>query len=81
MDCPPLPGFLFASCSQPLQYVVDLGRAPDMLKLQLVLEELTGARTVPRIYIGGVCIGGLSDMTREHESGALRERLQRAAAL
>lgn len=62
-------------------YVVDLGRAKEMLKLQAVLEKLTGAKTVPRIYIGGVCIGGFSDMVKEHQNGVLKERLEKAAAL
>eukprot|EP00441_Pelagodinium_beii_P003142 CAMPEP_0197704250 /NCGR_PEP_ID=MMETSP1338-20131121/125845_1 /TAXON_ID=43686 ORGANISM="Pelagodinium beii, Strain RCC1491" /NCGR_SAMPLE_ID=MMETSP1338 /ASSEMBLY_ACC=CAM_ASM_000754 /LENGTH=324 /DNA_ID=CAMNT_0043288149 /DNA_START=84 /DNA_END=1058 /DNA_ORIENTATION=+ len=40
-------------------------------KVQDVLQTLTSARTVPRVFIGGKCIGGGTDTERLAEEGAL----------
>ncbi|CAF1389209.1 unnamed protein product [Adineta ricciae] len=42
------------------------------------LGKLTGARTVPRVFIKGKCIGGGDDTSALHKRGEL-ERLLRAA--
>lgn len=41
----------------------------DELRAKLV--EMTGRRTVPQIFIGGVPIGGYSDMMELHQKGRL----------
>jgi len=42
---------------------------PEMLD---VLEDLTGSRTVPRVFINGECIGGASETEALYRSGQLR---------
>lgn len=44
---------------------IDLLPEEDMRAIQDSLLEMTGARTVPRIFIHGHCIGGNSDL-QEH---------------
>ncbi|XP_071450781.1 glutaredoxin-2, mitochondrial-like [Hetaerina americana] len=39
--------------------------------IQDYLGKTTGARTVPRVFIGGECIGGASDTMKLHEDGRL----------
>mmetsp|Transcript_18188 Transcript_18188/g.41163 ORF Transcript_18188/g.41163 Transcript_18188/m.41163 type:complete len:166 (-) Transcript_18188:73-570(-) len=50
-------------------------------KLQQHLQKLTGARSVPRVFIGGKCIGGGDDTAELHESGELKKLLEQAGAL
>uniref|UniRef100_A0A6G1RTA3 Glutaredoxin-2, mitochondrial n=1 Tax=Hypotaenidia okinawae TaxID=2861861 RepID=A0A6G1RTA3_9GRUI len=38
---------------------------------QDVLEEMTGARTVPRVFVNGTFVGGATDTQRLHEEGKL----------
>ncbi|XP_023706269.1 glutaredoxin-like [Cryptotermes secundus] len=52
---------------------VELDRRDDCNAIQTVLEEMTGARTVPRIFVGGECLGGCSDVKKLFESGKLAE--------
>ena len=40
-----------------------------------MLAEETGVRTVPRVYINGVCIGGYSDTSRLYSGGKLQKML------
>ena len=49
--------------------------------IQNVMQELTGARTVPRIFIGGNCIGGGDEIMTMHNNGELEELLRSNAAL
>jgi len=41
-------------------------------QIQNALLELTGARSVPRVFIGGKCIGGGDDTVRLAEEGSLK---------
>lgn len=45
------------------------------------LGKLTGARTVPRVFIGGKCIGGGDDTGALEKSGDLVRLLKEAKAL
>ncbi|XP_034023005.1 glutaredoxin-1 [Thalassophryne amazonica] len=63
-----------------LEYV-DIGAQKDMGSLQDYFLELTGARTVPRVFIGDKCVGGGSDVVELHESGDLEVMLQGIRAL
>ncbi|XP_027550532.1 glutaredoxin 2 isoform X1 [Neopelma chrysocephalum] len=38
---------------------------------QDVLEQMTGGRTVPRVFINGTCVGGATDTQRLHDEGKL----------
>ncbi|TNM88557.1 glutaredoxin-1 [Takifugu flavidus] len=59
----------------------DISGHPDMDKIQDYFMELTGARTVPRVFIGGKCVGGGSDVADLHESGELKNMLRSIGAL
>ena len=54
---------------------------PQGDNIQNVMQELTGARTVPRIFIGGKCIGGGDEIMTMHNNGELEELLRSNAAL
>ncbi|XP_029358156.1 glutaredoxin-1 [Echeneis naucrates] len=60
---------------------VDISGRPDMDSLQNYFLELTGARTVPRVFIGEECVGGGSDVAALHTSGKLESMLQAIGAL
>jgi glutaredoxin 3 len=45
--------------------------------IQDYLEQVTGQRTVPNIFINGKHIGGNSDLQALHKSGALEPLLKR----
>jgi glutaredoxin len=60
---------------KPEPYVVELDEHPLGEKLQAVLGETTGRKTVPNVLIQGVSIGGGDDINALHESGELRDKI------
>lgn len=60
---------------------VDITAAGDTEKIQEYLQQLTGARTVPRVFIGKECIGGCTDLMNMHQHGELLMRLRQIGAL
>ncbi|VCW97104.1 unnamed protein product [Gulo gulo] len=66
---------------QGLLEFVDITATSDTSEIQDYLEMLTGARTVPRVFIGKDCIGGCSDLMEMHQSGELLRRLNQIGAL
>lgn len=54
---------------------------PEVAKMQDHFLTLTGARSVPRVFIGGKCIGGGSEVTELHAKGKLRPLLEEHGAL
>lgn len=56
-------------------FVVELDNRDDSNELQDVLGEMTGARTVPRVFIDGKCVGGGTDVKRMYEDGSLKALL------
>ncbi|XP_028605042.2 glutaredoxin-1 [Podarcis muralis] len=60
---------------------VDLTTRSDMSAIQDYLLEITGARTVPRVFIGEKCIGGFTDLDNLYRSGELKSILQKIGAL
>lgn len=50
---------------------VELDEREDADEIQSVLDEITGARTVPRVFVNGDCLGGGSDVKALYESGKL----------
>lgn len=53
---------------------MDLLPESEILELQKVLQEMTGARTVPRVSIQGKCIGGNSDLQQKYvQTGKIKE--------
>ncbi|XP_034296602.1 glutaredoxin-1 [Pantherophis guttatus] len=63
-----------------LEYI-DLARQKNMDAIQDYLMQLTGARTVPRIFIGETCIGGFTDLEALNNSGELSVMLKKIGAL
>ncbi|KEP67654.1 UNVERIFIED_CONTAM: glutaredoxin, putative [Hammondia hammondi] len=50
-------------------------------RIQDILEEMTGARTVPRVFIDGMFFGGCSDLEEAEAGGKLKEILSAAGAI
>ncbi|XP_066992462.1 uncharacterized protein [Anabrus simplex] len=55
--------------------VMELDTRDDGDDIQDILGEITGARTVPRVFIKGNCVGGGSDVKNLYESGKLESML------
>ena len=49
--------------------------------IQDYLLKKTGARTVPRVFIGGECVGGGSEVRALHDRKGLVPKLKEAGAL
>ncbi|XP_006867947.1 PREDICTED: glutaredoxin-1 [Chrysochloris asiatica] len=60
---------------QGLLVFVDITASNDTNAIQDYLQQLTGARTVPRVFMGNNCIGGCSDLITMQENGELSKRL------
>uniref|UniRef100_A0A8C9WHA2 Glutaredoxin-2, mitochondrial n=1 Tax=Scleropages formosus TaxID=113540 RepID=A0A8C9WHA2_SCLFO len=52
--------------------VIELDQHRDGRMLQEALAQMTGARTVPRVFVNGNCIGGGSDTKELHNQGKLK---------
>ncbi|XP_037083482.1 glutaredoxin-1-like [Pollicipes pollicipes] len=55
--------------------LVELDQHEDGSSMQDYLGQLTGARTVPRVFIRGQCIGGGSETQSLYRSGQLKTML------
>nr|XP_020648895.1 glutaredoxin-1 [Pogona vitticeps] len=60
---------------------VDLSRESNVEEIQQYFMQLTGARTVPRIFVGETCIGGFTELEALKRSGKLEPMLKRIGAL
>jgi len=60
--------------------VEEIDQRKDCDKLQDVFAQITGARTVPRVFVGGKCFGGGSDVSLLHKQGRLVPLMQEAGA-
>ncbi|XP_010866920.1 glutaredoxin 2 isoform X2 [Esox lucius] len=59
--------------------VIELDEHNDGRRLQEALAQMTGARTVPRVFINGNCIGGGSDTKELHQQGKLLPLIEKCA--
>ncbi|XP_069718652.1 glutaredoxin 2 [Phaenicophaeus curvirostris] len=50
---------------------VELDMNTNGSQFQDILEQMTGGRTVPRVFINGTFVGGATDTKRLHEEGKL----------
>ncbi|NXH06556.1 GLRX2 protein, partial [Loxia leucoptera] len=50
---------------------VELDLNTNGRQFQDILEQMTGGRTVPRVFINGTCVGGATDTQKLHEQGKL----------
>ena len=55
--------------------IIQLDTRPDGDTIQDCLLELTGARSVPRVFVDGVFLGGCDQTHAAHASGKLMRRL------
>ncbi|KAE9554290.1 hypothetical protein FO519_002524 [Halicephalobus sp. NKZ332] len=63
--------------------IVELDDLPagKVENIQKVLGEMTGASTVPRVFIDGNCLGGGDDTVQALTSGKLAQLLKEAGAI
>ena len=61
--------------------IIEIEKRPDCSEIQSYLRDLTGASSVPRVFIGGQCIGGGDDAARADVNGRLLPLLRQALAL
>ncbi|CAI4223108.1 unnamed protein product [Auanema sp. JU1783] len=54
---------------------VELDSRPDCNEIQDYLGELTGARSVPRVFVNGISLGGCDDTASYAKSGRLHSLL------
>jgi len=62
-------------------HVEDIGTKENCQPLQDVFKQITGERTVPRVFVGGKCIGGGSETWTLHNEGRVVPMLNQAAAV
>lgn len=60
--------------------VEEIDRRSDTDKLQDIFLKITSARTVPRVFIGGKCVGGGSETWSLHNQNRLIPLLKDAGA-
>ncbi|XP_011870030.1 PREDICTED: glutaredoxin-C4-like isoform X2 [Vollenhovia emeryi] len=53
---------------------IELDDREDAQEIQDLLGEITGARTVPRVFLNGECLGGGTDVKKLYESGELEKK-------
>ena len=61
--------------------ILEIETRPDMDEIQRYMKKLTGQSSVPRVFIGGKCIGGGDDVMALHQSKQLETMLKNVAAL
>ncbi|CAI5446842.1 unnamed protein product [Caenorhabditis angaria] len=57
--------------------IVQIDLRKDCQEIQTYLEFLTGARSVPRVFIGSESLGGCDDTIEAEKNGRLAELLQK----
>ncbi|XP_060700258.1 glutaredoxin-1 [Hemiscyllium ocellatum] len=61
--------------------IYDISGLPEMKAIQDYFEKITGARTVPRVFIGTECVGGGSDVVKLENDGLLKGKLSAIGAI
>lgn len=61
--------------------IIELDELENMDAIQNELQKITGARTVPRVFVGGKCIGGCDDTLTAHRDGGLQKMFVEAGIL
>lgn len=51
---------------------IELDKRSDGQEIQDILGSITAAKTVPRVFVKGQCVGGGSDVKDLYESGKLQ---------
>lgn len=60
---------------------IEIENRPDMDEIQDHMRSLTGARSVPRVFIGGKCVGGGDEVASLDAKGKLKPMLEEVGAL
>lgn len=68
---------LFASASIPAK-VIELDKIPGGDDVSAALQAVTGRRTVPQVFVGGVHVGGCDDTVAAKADGRLAAMLEGA---
>jgi len=58
--------------------IMEIENHKDCQEIQDYMRELTGGRSVPRVFIGGEFIGGGDETSALHKSGELGGKIQAA---
>eukprot|EP00287_Rhodomonas_sp_CCMP768_P012167 CAMPEP_0196728618 /NCGR_PEP_ID=MMETSP1091-20130531/9243_1 /TAXON_ID=302021 /ORGANISM="Rhodomonas sp., Strain CCMP768" /LENGTH=166 /DNA_ID=CAMNT_0042071389 /DNA_START=14 /DNA_END=514 /DNA_ORIENTATION=+ len=61
--------------------VMELDKRDDGAEIQDAMVEITGGRSVPRVFIGGQFIGGGDDVAAKGRSGELQKLLKEVGAM
>ena len=61
--------------------IFEIENEPDMNEIQSYMDEITGGRTVPRIFVGGQFVGGAEELVSLHYSQKLEQILSSGGAL
>ena len=61
--------------------IFEIENEPDMNEIQSYMGEITGGRTVPRIFVGGQFVGGAEELVSLHYSQKLEQILSSGGAL
>lgn len=61
---------VFESLKKPYT-VIELDNREDGQDIQDALYEITGVKTVPRVFLNGECLGGGTDVKKLYDSGDL----------
>ncbi|XP_067838965.1 glutaredoxin-1 [Heptranchias perlo] len=61
--------------------IYDITNHSEMKAIQDYLQKRTGARTVPRVFIGTKCVGGGSDVEQLEKNGELKDKLSAIGAI
>lgn len=58
---------------------VDISKRKDVEDVQNVFRSMTGAHTVPRVFINGKCIGGGQETRELYENNALHSLIEKCS--
>jgi glutaredoxin 3 len=61
--------------------IMEIDKSKAMGDIQDYMGELTGGRSVPRVFVGGKFIGGGDETLAAHKKGKLQKMLENAGAL
>ena len=61
--------------------IMEIENDADCNEIQDYMKQITGGRSVPRVFIGGKCIGGGDETAAADSSGKLQGLLQSAGAV
>ncbi|OZC12631.1 Glutaredoxin [Onchocerca flexuosa] len=60
---------------------IDINKRSDGKEILDYMEQITGSRTVPRIFIGGHFFGGCDEVCKAKKNGALEQKLNEVGAI